>query len=101
MASVGVLVALGSTTVVPPAVAQERTVVTVDLAAPGTPVNAHLAGLSWNAGEDLRTVADIAPPSVRIDGGLQDVSPAKGVLQLDRLLRCACRRSVASGPTRW
>ena len=87
MASVGVLVALGSTTVVPPAVAQERTVVTVDLAAPGTPVNAHLAGLSWNAGEDLRTVADIAPPSVRIDGGLQDVSPAKGVLQLDRLLR--------------
>lgn len=61
------------------------TVVTVDAGSDAGPAATGLAGVTWNAG-DLSLLAPFAPPSVRFGAKLDDVSPAEGVLDLDRVL---------------
>ena len=99
LGAVAVAAAMVVATSSPTATATEPTTVTVDLAAPGTPVNPDLGGLSWNAGDSLEPVADIRPPTVRVDASLQDASTAEGVLDLTALLaRVAEIRRIGAEP---
>ncbi|MEY2477271.1 MAG: hypothetical protein QOG87_2586 [Actinomycetota bacterium] len=83
-----------------PASAQTTVPVTIDAATELGPINLELGGLgAHTGGAPLATVAELHPYLVRIDGSLQDVSPAPGVLDLDRLLaRVAEVRGIGAEP---
>ncbi len=49
-------------------------------------MNQDLVGFGWHpGGAPLSAVAPLRPRLIRVDGSLQDVSPARGVLELDDL----------------
>jgi hypothetical protein len=84
----------------PPDAARAADTLTVDAGADLGPVNADLVGLGWHqGGAPLGSVAALDPRLVRIDAGLETVSPSPGVLHLDGLLgRVAEVRRVGGEP---
>jgi hypothetical protein len=62
------------------------TSLTIDAGGDLGPVNRDLVGFGWHAGgAPLSAVGPLQPKLIRVDASLQDVSPAKGVLELDKL----------------
>ena len=83
-----------------PEVRAQTAGLTVDASVELGPVNRRLVGVGWHeGGAPLSSVAPLRPHLVRVDASLQDVSPAPGVLHLDKLLaQVAEIRSVGGEP---
>src|SRR5262249_14536896 len=63
------------------------------------PGNRDLTGVVWNSGRDISALAPVHPSTVRIDGSLQDRSPAPDQLDLQPLLdRVAQVRAIGAEP---
>jgi hypothetical protein len=91
----------GHDTVTPgtPSTGTPTDIVHIDLDNPVGPVNRNLTGVVWNSGATIKPVAAVHPAEVRIDGSLQDRSPAPGVLDMQPLLdRIAQIRAAGAEP---
>jgi hypothetical protein len=89
-------------TPVPPAqpVSTTRTdTVTVDVGHTLGPVDDNLLGAVWNTGDSLAALKPIGPPTIRVDGSLQDASKGPDQLDLAPLLEKVARiRSIGAEP---
>jgi hypothetical protein len=73
--------------------------VDVDLGHQLGPVNHNLTGVVWNTGAQVSPVAPVHPAEVRIDGSLQNLSPAQGQLDTTSLLaKIAQIRQIGAEP---
>ena len=73
--------------------------VNVDLDHVLGPVQDNLLGVVWNTGKSLASLAPFGPPTVRIDGSLQDASKGPNQLDLRPLLaKVAEVRSIGAQP---
>lgn len=99
LAGLGLLLAAPATTQAAATPARD-TVLEVDASARLGPLNRRLIGLGWHPdGPTLTTVGELRPRLVRIDAGLEDLSPARGVLHIQPLLdRVAAVRAVGGEP---
>jgi Glycosyl hydrolases family 39 len=73
--------------------------VTVDLEHTLGPVDDNLLGVVWNTGDSLAALRPIGPPTIRVDGSLQDASKGPNQLDLGPLLaKVAEIRSIGAQP---